>query len=187
MAVKPTFSQEISNLLYASHGHPLAVCMQCGLCSASCPVVDHMDNSPRRIIAMIHADLKDEVLKSTTFWYCASCYNCTVRCPRGINIAEMMYGLKRYSMWRNRYDKSLIGPDFSERFVKMIVKTGRSWEPALAPSFIFKGGVKGFLYDTQMALRLVRRGRMPMTPSKIKRIKGFRRMLGRIIPLAGVE
>jgi len=136
---------------------------------------------------MIHANLKDDVLKSTTFWYCASCYNCTVRCPRGINIAEMMYGLKRYSMWRSTYDKSLIGPDFSERFIKMIVKTGRSWEPALAPSFIFKGGVKGFLYDTQMALRLVRRGRMPMTPSKIKRIKGFRRMLGRIIPLAGVE
>ena len=75
----------------------------------------------------------------------------------------------------------------SDAVLKMIVKTGRSWEPALAPSFIFKGGVKGFLYDTQMALRLVRRGRMPMTPSKIKRIKGFRRMLGRIIPLAGVE
>jgi hypothetical protein len=99
----------------------------------------------------------------------------------------MMYGLKRYSMWRNSYDKSLIGPDFSERFAKMIVKTGRSWEPALAPSFIFKGGVQGFLYEAQTALRLVRRGRIPMTPSKIKRIKSFRRMLGRIIPLAGVE
>jgi hypothetical protein len=69
----------------------------------------------------------------------------------------------------------------------MIVKTGRSWEPALAPSFVFKGGVQGFLYETQTALRLMSRGRIPMTPSKIKRIKGFRRMLGRIIPLAGVE
>jgi heterodisulfide reductase subunit C len=187
MVTKPSFNQEISNLLYATTGSPLNVCMQCGLCSASCPVVDYMDNSPRRIIAMIFAEYKDEVLSSTAFWYCASCYYCTVRCPRGINIAEMMYGLKRYSMWRDRYDKSLIGPDFSERFVKMIVKTGRSYEPALAPSFIFKNGVRGFLYETQTAMRLFRRGRMPMTPSKIKRIKGFRRMLGRIIPLAGVK
>ena len=34
----------------------------------------------------------------------------------------MMYALKRYSMWKGQFQEGLIGPDFSEAFVKMIVK-----------------------------------------------------------------
>jgi heterodisulfide reductase subunit C len=60
-----------------------------------------MDNSPRRIIALIRSGFKEPVLKANTYWYCASCYQCTVRCPRGIDIAELMYGLKRYTVWKD--------------------------------------------------------------------------------------
>jgi len=46
-----------------------------------------MSHTPRRIIAMIRANRKDETLKANLL-YCASCYQCTVRCPRGIDIAD---------------------------------------------------------------------------------------------------
>jgi heterodisulfide reductase subunit C len=186
MATKPTFSQEVSNLLYATKGSPVHLCMQCATCSSTCPAAMFMDHSPRAIIAMIAANLKDEVLASNSFWYCASCYECTVRCPRGIHVADMMYGLKRYSMWKNRYPQGLLGPDFSRQFVKIIMRTGKSYEPALAPVFLFKYGWRGFLHDARMALRLLLKGRMPLLPSRIKRVKPFRRMLGRIIPLGGL-
>ena len=62
MATKPTFSQEIGNLLYASHGESLKSCIQCGTCSGTCPVVEFMDQTPRRLIGMINADMKEEVL-----------------------------------------------------------------------------------------------------------------------------
>ncbi|MBI3950553.1 MAG: 4Fe-4S dicluster domain-containing protein [Acidobacteria bacterium] len=185
MAVKPSFSTEIANLLYATDGHPINTCIQCGTCSATCPAVEFMEHSPRKIIDMICAGLKDEVLSSNTFWYCASCYHCTVRCPRGINIAEMMYALKRYSLWKNQYQKGLIGPDFSKRFVKVIMKTGKSFEPDLAPSFIFKDGLRGFFREVQTALFLLLKGRLPLIPTRIKRLKNFRRMLSRIIPVGG--
>ena len=133
MAPTPTFSKEVSNLLHAAHGNPINTCIQCGTCSATCPVVEFMDQTPPRLIGMIGANLKDEVLTSNTFWYCASCYHCTVRCPSEIDIAELMYALKRYSMWKNQYQEGLIGPVFSETFVKTIVKSGRSYEPVLAP------------------------------------------------------
>ena len=55
---KPSFSDEIANLLYASHGNPLKTCIQCGTCSGTCPVVDYMDHTPRRIIGMILPILK---------------------------------------------------------------------------------------------------------------------------------
>ena len=185
MATKPTFSKEVSNLLHAAHGNPINTCIQCGTCSATCPVVEYMDQTPRRIIGMIEANLKDEVLNTNTFWYCASCYHCTVRCPSDIDIAELMYALKRYSMWNNQYQEGLIGPVFSETFVKTIVKSGRSYEPVLASSYLFTYGVREILQEAQTATSLMLKGRLPVLPPRIKRLENFRRMIGRIIPIGG--
>jgi len=185
MADKPTFREEIAGLLYASMGNPLDVCMQCGTCSGTCPVASggFMDNSPRRIIAMINAGLKERVLKSNTYWYCASCYHCTVRCPRGIDITELMYGLKRYTVWHAKTQEGMIGPVFSETFVKMIVRTGRSYEPVLATSYLFTLGVPEMLQEAQTATSLMLKGRLPLLPARIKRLDNFKKVLKRIIPL----
>jgi heterodisulfide reductase subunit C len=184
MATKPTFSVEISNLLQSVASNPLTACMQCGTCSSSCPAAPHMDHSPREILALIAAGQRDEVLASNAFWYCASCYQCTVLCPRGINIAEMMYALKRYSLWKRSYPKGLIGPDFSSRFVTIVTKTGRSFEPGLAPAFIFKHGIRGLVNDGFVALRLLLKGRLSLIPQRIQRIGNFRNVVGRILPIA---
>ncbi len=187
MTAKPGFNQEVSNMLHASEGSPLSSCMQCGTCSGTCPVARYMDQTPRRIIAMVNAGLKEQVLKTNTFWLCASCYHCTVRCPRKINIAEAMYALKRYSMWKSEYKKGLVGPVFSEAFVKTIVRSGRSFEPLLAPSYIFSYGVKEFFNEALMGTAMMIKGRMPILPPRIKRLDNFRRMIGRIIPLGGLS
>jgi len=183
MTDKPTFRAEIGNLLYAAGGNPLDACMQCGTCSGACPVSGFMDNTPRRIIAMINAGLKERVLASNTYWYCASCYQCTVRCPRGIDITGLMYGLKRYSIWNRQPKEGMIGPVFSETFVKMITRTGRSYEPVLAKSYIFTYGLPEMLQEARMGTTLMLKGRLPMLPARIKRLDNFRRMLRRIIPL----
>jgi len=186
MMAKPAFSDEVSNLLYAAHGNPLKICIQCGTCSGTCPVAEFMDHTPRRLIAMINADLKDQVLASNTFWHCASCYHCTVRCPSGIDIAELMYALKRYSIWKNQHQEGLIGPVFSETFVKTIMKSGRSYEPILATSYLFSYGVQELLQEAQTATSLMLKGRLPLLPPRIKRLENFRRMVKRIIPLGEV-
>ncbi len=185
MPATPSFSKEVSNLLHATHGNPIHTCIQCGTCSGTCPAAEFMDHTPRELIAMIRANLKDEVLASNTFWYCASCYHCTVRCSRGIDIADMIYELKRYSIWKNHYREGLIGPVFSETFVKMILRSGRSYEPVLAPSYIFSYGVREFLQEAQTANSLMLKGRLPLLPPRIKRLENFRRMVGRIIPVGG--
>ncbi len=179
------FSEEVSNLLYAAHGNPIKMCIQCGTCSATCPAAEFMDHTPRQLIGMIDANLKEEVLASNTFWTCASCYHCVVRCPAGIDIAELMYALKRYTIWKHEYGKGLIGPAFSESFVKMIVDTGRSFEPILAPSYIFKYGPRGLLDEAQTATALLLKGRLPLLPTRIKGLDKFQRMVKRIIPIGG--
>jgi quinone-modifying oxidoreductase, subunit QmoC len=179
------FSEEIANLLYAAKGQPLKDCLQCGTCSASCPAVEYMDHTPRQLIALINADVRDDVVNSNTYWTCSSCYYCTVRCPANIDIAGLMYGLKRYSMWRRTYGEDMIGPDFSESFVKMVMRTGRSFEPILAPTYVFKRGVRGLFEEGVVGSMLMFKGRMPLLPKKIDRLENFRRMVRRIVPIGG--
>ncbi len=184
---KPSFSQEVDNLLYAAPGNPLRKCIQCGTCSGTCPVVGYMDHTPRRIIGMIQADMKVEVLASNTFWFCASCYHCTVRCPANIDIAETMYALKRYSIWKHIELEGILGPTFSETFVKTILRSGRSFEPLLATSYLFSAGVKEWIQEAYMATGLMLKGRLPVLPPRIKRLDNFKRMIGKIIPLEGLS
>jgi len=187
MSTRPTFIEEILNLLHAAHGNPLSNCIQCGTCSGTCPVAPYMDQSPRRIIAMINRGLKDQVLATNTFWYCASCYQCTVRCPSDIDIAQVMYALKRYSIWHNQYKDGLIGPSFSETFAKTIMQIGRSFEPVLAPTYLFSYGLQEFLDEAQTATSLIMKGRIPLVPPRIKRLANFRKVVHRIIPIGGAE
>ena len=182
-----TFKQEVSNLLQSAEGNPLETCIQCGTCAGTCPVADFMEYTPRQLIGMINAGFKNEVINSNTFWYCASCFNCTVRCPSGIDIAETMYALKRYTMWKNQYKEGLIGPTFSETFVKTIFRSGRSYEPILAPTYIFSLGVEKMIQEAFTATNLMLKGRIPVLPPRIKRLENFRRMIAHIIPIGGIE
>ncbi len=81
----------------------------------------------------------------------------------------------------------MIGPTFSEAFVKMIVRSGRSYEPILAPSYIFSFGMRDMLLEVQGATELLLKGRLPILPPRIKRLEKFKKMLGRIIPMGGLE
>jgi heterodisulfide reductase subunit C len=186
MTVTMHFEQEVMNLLYKDEGNPLGTCVHCAMCSGICPAAPFMDHTPQKLLALINADMRDEVLDSNTYWMCASCFACTEKCPRGIHPAEMMYALKRYSLWKSRHPEGLIGPDFSRRFVRTILKNGKSYEPGYAPAFIWEGGFPGLVREIQSGLRLLRKGRLPIVPSKIKRVGTFRKMIERVLPLDGI-
>ena len=59
--------------------------------------------------------------------------------------------------------------------------------PGYAPAFIFEGGFPGMVREMQMALRLLGKGRLPLIPARIKRIKNLRAMVARVLPLDGIE
>jgi len=62
-----------------------------------------MDILPNQIIRYAQLGLKEELLDSTAIWVCASCMTCNVRCPKGINIAEVIEALRQI-MLRQRKD-----------------------------------------------------------------------------------
>lgn len=84
-------------------GQNLLVCYQCGKCSAGCPAVDEMDILPNQIIRFAQLGLKEDLLASKAIWVCASCMTCNVRCPKGINIAEVIEAIRQILL-RQRKD-----------------------------------------------------------------------------------
>jgi hypothetical protein len=67
--------------------------------------------------------------------------------------------------------------------VKTIIRSGRSFEPLLATTFLFSAGVKDFIQEAVTGTKMILKGRMPVMPPRIKRIDNFKKMIGRVIPL----
>jgi len=98
-------AEKIKNNLVAKiseiSGQNLLSCYQCGKCSAGCPVASEMDLLPNQVIRLAQLGLIDELLNCKSIWLCASCFTCNVRCPRGVNIAEVMEALRLILLRQN--------------------------------------------------------------------------------------
>ena len=97
--IKDNFVLKVQEL----SGQNLLACYQCGKCSAGCPAVSQMDVLPNQIIRFAQLGFKDDLLKSKAIWICASCMTCNARCPKGINIAEVIEALRQILL-RKRMD-----------------------------------------------------------------------------------
>lgn len=97
--IKDAFVAKVQEL----SGQNLLACYQCGKCSAGCPAISQMDILPNQIIRYAQLGLKDELLQSKSIWICASCFTCNARCPKGINIAEIIEALRQILL-RKRED-----------------------------------------------------------------------------------
>lgn len=66
-------------------------CMQCGMCSGSCPLGEVMEFPPRQIILQARSGKLDAVMSSPSLWMCVGCYTCSLRCPRGIELTDKLW------------------------------------------------------------------------------------------------
>jgi len=89
-----TSIQEINEL----SGESVNVCMQCATCTGMCPMAHEMDFSPRKVMHLAQFGLVDKMADINTYWKCASCHACSVKCPRGIDIAKVMEALRQKTL-----------------------------------------------------------------------------------------
>ncbi|MCS6950424.1 MAG: 4Fe-4S dicluster domain-containing protein [Armatimonadota bacterium] len=106
----------------------LLSCIQCGTCSATCPLALYMDLTPRQVIALVREGFREDVLRSKTIWLCASCYACAVECPQNISITDVMYRLKREAIASGIYPKRFPIPVLAREFYEMVRRRGRNSE-----------------------------------------------------------
>ncbi len=166
-------AEEVSKI---SGENPFA-CFQCGDCTGSCPVSFAMDYGPRRMIHLIQLNLEEEVLKANTHWLCASCYNCTYRCPRNISFTRISYALRNISVKRGIYPNKTT-KIFYEIFLDHMLKYGRFNEGIFVREFVAKGGkgLKELLRDINLGLKLWKKGKIPKDVDKIDKLDQIKKI-----------
>jgi len=94
------FKKEIKKI---PGGERLMMCVQCGTCTADCPIARFSDSyRPRQILRMAQLGLKDMVLSSDQLWLCAACYTCVDHCPQDVEISSVIRALRNIAV-RERY------------------------------------------------------------------------------------
>jgi heterodisulfide reductase subunit C len=182
-------SSFLEEIIQATPGDPrLEMCIQCGTCGGSCPSGADMDYTPRQLFAMINAGMRKEVLRSNTPWYCVSCYYCMVRCPQEIHITDLMYTLKRKAIEAGECHESSAAdaPEFSETFIDYVENYGRSFELGVAARYHLRHHpLDAIRMASTMGLEMLRRGRMELTPTRIKGTQQLKRILAKAKELGG--
>lgn len=146
----------------------VSTCMQCGTCSASCPNSDFMDLSPRKLWRYAQLGLLDEIAGSSTFWMCSSCYNCTLRCPRGLPLTNTMAALKRaittYGSRKGRKQGA-----FYSIFMDNVEKYGRVQESTLMARYLLATMSPSLaLSFTPVGMKLLAKGKLHGPSGKMK-------------------
>jgi heterodisulfide reductase subunit C2 len=72
-----------------------SACINCGACTAVCPV--GIQILPRRLFRYVLLGAKEKVLENTTGIYsCLLCKMCEENCPAGVHIADNVRALRNY-------------------------------------------------------------------------------------------
>ena len=187
---RPTFFQKVkfekelkgdltAEVVATPGGEKIFSCLQCGTCGSACPVSVYMDYTPRRLIGMVRKGFKQEVVESFAIWLCASCYECTVRCPAGIKVTDVMYALKRIAIRERIYPRRFPVPMLAKEFIEMLKGTGRNNEFWLVLKVLLKTAPMKLLTMWPLGLRLWQRGRMCLLLNRIPKPASadLRRML----------
>ena len=170
----PKFAREIAAIPGCEN---LMSCFQCGTCSAACLLSTFMDYTPRRVIALTRTGFRDEALRSMTIWLCASCYACTVECPKEIQITNIMYALKQRAIRDGLYPKHFPIPILAQVFYRMVREKGRSTESWLVLRLLMKTSLlKGFGM-ARLGFNLLRTGRLSFRAESIRGREDLKKLL----------
>ena len=97
MTVNSGLNKDIVQILENSNVKPRN-CMKCGKCSATCPAYEAMDIKPHQFVSYILNGKIDELLSSESIKICLSCFACVERCPRGVEPANLIDGVRKIAV-----------------------------------------------------------------------------------------
>jgi heterodisulfide reductase subunit C len=93
--VKP--DPEFTNKILEQSGPTLNLCFQCGTCTGSCASGRFTAFRTRKVIRQAQLGIK-EVLASDDLWACTTCYTCYERCPRQVDIPDILLTMRNMAV-----------------------------------------------------------------------------------------
>jgi heterodisulfide reductase subunit C len=108
---------------------------------------------------MVQLGLEDEVLHSKAMWLCSICYQCHVRCPRGIPLTETIAKLKQLAI-QERIKEWRESTAFYRTFSNVMRRYGRMRELEFMARYFLSTNPLNALGYTTMGLTLLSRGKV---------------------------
>lgn len=113
-----TPNPEFTKMLVEAGAKTLNLCFQCGTCTGSCASGRFTAFRTRKVVRRAQLGLKDQILPCDDLWMCTTCYTCYERCPRGVEIPDIIFLL------RNLAVKEGYMGEAHKKVAGLLVKTG---------------------------------------------------------------
>lgn len=150
------------------------LCYQCGKCSAGCPMGEHMDLLPNRLIRLVQLGRVDKAVAAQSIWMCVSCQTCTTRCPKSVDCAGVMDALRQLSAARGASARGQARTVvFQQAFLDNIRRNGRLNELELVAWFKTRAFAKDFsmpllFKDALLGPKMMQRGKFHLKGEKAR-------------------
>jgi heterodisulfide reductase subunit C2 len=161
----------------ADAGLEVELCYQCGRCSSGCPISRYFDLQPAEVIRLCAYGDADTVFNSSTIWLCAACETCTTRCPNNIDIAGVMDHLRQQALAAGIRPAVRNPAIFHKRFLSTVKMFGRMHEPILIAGYKLLS--RDFFGDLALGMVMMKKGKLPILPHRIKGRKQVKEMFDR--------
>ena len=158
--------QALSEAVKKVSGINFNTCLQCKTCANGCPFLEGMDYTPNQMLRLVQLGMEEEALKSSTIWVCVGCNTCSSACPMAIDIPAVMDALRHEAMAQGG---KIAEPDilhFHEEVLNTVQKYGRTHKLEIMMRYKLK--TMDLLSDMGMGLKMLKKRKLDLTPSKIK-------------------
>ena len=160
-------------------GADVALCYQCKRCTAGCPAVDFMDIRPHQLVRLVRLGAAGLAVSSEAIWNCVGCYACTTRCPQSVPITELIYSLKSQALKQGKAPKGVRIPAFLRAFAGTVERYGRNQETHMLVQYYLTSDPGTAFKERFTALKLLRQGRLPLLPHRVRGWKKVKKALRR--------
>jgi len=166
-----SFREEIKKL----SGEDVGKCIQCGKCTAGCPVAVDMDYVPNQVMQLIRMNERDCLLRANTFWFCAACQTCSARCPEDIDIAKIMNTLRRLAVDEKIHVQAKNIPKLNREFLASIRMFGRVYELGMVMKYNLLTAQP--LKDIRLAPALFAKQKIALLPHKVRGLEQVKKII----------
>ena len=153
-------------------------CLHCRCCAGGCPFYQAMDYAPHEVIRLVQLGMKQEAMECATIWICVGCHTCTVQCPMAIDISAVMDAIGQTVLLENG---KIAEPDVTylhKEVLRSIERYGRTHK--LEIMLRYKVQKRDWLKDLDVGLKMLRKRKLDLMPSKVKDIDEIKKLFTRI-------
>ena len=104
------------------YDHELNGCLNCGICTATCPAAHYYDFSPREIVQLLWTENLEGIYDAMQekIWACAQCYTCAARCPFGNSPGGLVMLMRETAIKHGMESAKNVLRPFSRVMLKLI-------------------------------------------------------------------